>query len=322
MTRREERIQELSRLPRQVVIDRICDYPDQRTLNANVRFPVGQIAHEIRDRDYWMTNRQKDSLILQFVNHTQAKVMKKEQELEKLPVRDVINRIRAYPNQQRLNYTTAGEMRGVKIGELAERIESRNYRVSEAQYKLLYRQFAELTADEASYEQEQKISPADKKRQENAVKNSYVVYDFFINGSIDDPKTRQEINERLQSKEFTEDAVQSINAGLKPAGKPVTVKNLDVRFTRENQGTIRMEGEGNLTWQQSRIGEWLNDSFAVKTRNFLNPYLDNGIYFEQENAKKPLFWGFDYNKGGVLKEDLSLTDADLKGLEKQDVPAL
>ena len=46
MTRREERIEAMSKLPNEEVLHRICDYPDPDLLNKNARFPVEQIAIE------------------------------------------------------------------------------------------------------------------------------------------------------------------------------------------------------------------------------------------------------------------------------------
>ena len=109
MNRRKERMEELSRLPRNTLIDRILEYPDQKLLNKNQRFPIGTIAGEIREHNYRMTTKQYDALRSSFVNVTNAQVTAKEQELEPLSRRELIDRICSYPDQAHLNYFSNGE---------------------------------------------------------------------------------------------------------------------------------------------------------------------------------------------------------------------
>ena len=61
--------EELEQLPKRELIDRICNYPDQRSLNMDAegnwrKHPVGNMAHRIRDgQHYQMTDKQYYSLI-------------------------------------------------------------------------------------------------------------------------------------------------------------------------------------------------------------------------------------------------------------------
>lgn len=61
--------EELKQLPKRELIDRICNYPDQRSLNMDAegnwrKHPVGNMAHRIRDdQHYQMTDKQYYSLI-------------------------------------------------------------------------------------------------------------------------------------------------------------------------------------------------------------------------------------------------------------------
>lgn len=320
MKRREERIQEFSRLPNRVLIDRICDYPDQKALDANIQFPVGKIAHEIRDNDYRMSQRQRSALTLQFVNHTQAQVTAKEKELEKLPRKEVVDRICGYPDQDKLNYTSAGEKRGIPLGELAEQIRDRSYRVSEAQYNLLYRQFAEVTATE-TYEMEQSRPRTGREdglentsQTEPEITKSYAAYWFALNASIDDPNQIPEINGHLGQYLSRSDVIENLNARLAAANADIQVTGLSMGFTSGSQGEIHLEANGDLTGSSREIQTFLEGPFASEMEGPLGTYINDGIYFEREQADLPLFWGFSYEKGGSLDPDLTLTDADLAEL--------
>ena len=73
MKQRKQMIQEkrdlLKQLPKQELVDRICNYPDQRSLNMDADgkwrdHPIGNMAHRIRDdQHYQMTDKQYYSLI-------------------------------------------------------------------------------------------------------------------------------------------------------------------------------------------------------------------------------------------------------------------
>lgn len=70
---RKQMIQEkrdaLKQIPKRELIDRICNYPDQQSLNRDADgnwrdHPVGQMAHQIRDKqNYQMSEKQYYSLI-------------------------------------------------------------------------------------------------------------------------------------------------------------------------------------------------------------------------------------------------------------------
>lgn len=73
MTQRKQLLQEkrelLKQLSKRELVDRICNYPDQRSLNMDVdgnwrNHPIGNMAHHIRDdQHYQMTDKQYYSLI-------------------------------------------------------------------------------------------------------------------------------------------------------------------------------------------------------------------------------------------------------------------
>lgn len=159
MTRREERVNGLVQMSKKSMLNRILEYPDQDQLNQNPRFPAGRIAQQLKDNGQRMTPKQRYALANTFVDRTQAQVIPKEQELSKLSRRDLIDRVCAYSDQARLNYTLDGETRSVPYGEMAQHIQKNHYRMSERQREILIQGFAELTANE-TLEMEQAHDPA------------------------------------------------------------------------------------------------------------------------------------------------------------------
>lgn len=336
MSRRKERMEELSRLPRNTLIDRILEYPDQDLLNKNQRFPIGTIAGEIREHNYRMTTKQYDALRSSFVNATNAQVTAKEQELELLSRRELLDRICSYPDQAHLNYFSNGEKQTWPVGERAERIREKGYKMTPKQHASILRSFAELTASE-TYEMEQARAPrtvpeTEETRFAQAVSSlsfseaslepCYQEYRVSLSGCRIPEESREAVNERLQG--LQDEMRASVNQWIKEFEKePVPeITSVSYTFSSETEGVVRMESEGEMPVSGVRQAQ---DWVSLANISLVPPVLKQmakGGLIQTEPGRNPSFRMLDqsFQKQGALRTvpDLALTDADLAGLSDED----
>ena len=319
MTRREERVNGLVQMSKKSMLNRILEYPDQDQLNQNPRFPAGRIAQQLKDNGQRMTPKQRYALANTFVDRTQAQVIPKEQELSKLSRRDLIDRVCAYSDQARLNYTLDGETRSVPYGEMAQHIQKNHYRMSERQREILIQGFAELTANE-TLEMEQAHDPAftspkgwipqsDQPSQplipdpvleegqtfyyksgveQDAVGPKDAMYQqsylFAIEAYAPDPEDRQWINDSLKRTVEEEHLTESLNRYLKEnnEGQAPEVSSVTWELTSESQGEIRVTSPGPMSKGAIRDTErWIDKQQEGPIEDCLMGFTgNNGIYGE------------------------------------------
>lgn len=352
MTRKKERKEELARLPWNALIDRILDYPDQDLLNRNPRFQVGEIAEGIREAGYKMTKRQHDTLLSSFVDLTNKQVLSKEQELEGLSKRELIERICSYPDQARLNYSSNGEKEPWPLGERAERIRDKDYRMTSKQYRSLLRSFAERTANETC-EMEQahacrtfpeaeaylaaRSVPVEEGqtayyRDANtpaAIGKEGVLYEqeygiILNNCSIERQEARDAINQRLKELIREQNLAASLNNWLKEFSKEPApeVTAVDYAFTSETEGRVRIQSNGPMPYPAIQATE---DWVVLVNFNLVKQCL---IQFEDQGiARSSTQWdpsfhilkdSFQSQKEAEQLPNLTLTEEDLTNLETNE----
>lgn len=336
MNRRKERMGELSRLPRNTVIDRILEYPDQDLLNKNQRFPIGTIAGEIRDHNYRMTTKQYDALRSSFVNVTNAQVTAKEQELEPLSRRELIDRICSYPDQAHLNYFSNGEKQTWPVGERAERIREKGYKMTPKQHASILRSFAELTAGETK-EMEQARAPrtipetketrfartvASRTSSETAFKPCYQEYRISLSRCRIREGSLETVNERLKG--LQDEMRDSVNQWIKEfEEEPMPeITSVSYTFSSGTEGIVRMESAGEMPVSGVRQAQdWVSLANISLVPPTLKQMAKEGLV-QTEPGWNPSFRMLDqsFQKQGALQTvpDLALSDADLAGLSDED----
>lgn len=349
MTRKKERKEELTRLPWNALIDRILDYPDQDLLNRNPSFQVGEIAEGIREAGYKMTKRQHDTLLSSFVDLTNKQVLSKEQELEGLSKRELIERICSYPDQARLNYSSNGEKEPWPLGERAERIRDKDCQMTSKQYRSLLRSFAERTANETC-EMEQaharRLFPEAKAHlaastlpiEEGqtvyyqdaetpaAIGKEGVLYEqeygFVLdNCFIERQEARDAINQRLKELIREQNLAASLNDWLKEFSKEPApeVTAVDYAFTSETEGHVRIQSNGPMSYPAIQATEdWIMLANFGPVKQCLNQFTEQGLT-RTSRQWDPSFRipadSFQKQQEAGRVSDLTLTEEDLAGLE-------
>lgn len=315
MTRREERIEAMSKLPNEEVLHRICDYPDPDLLNKNARFPVEQIARERLEDGGKISLKQRNALILQFVNHTNAQVIAREAQFEHATHREVIDTVLAFPDQDRLNYHMDGTKKEIPLGEMAEHLREKNYRATWKQMKYLVSSFAEQTAVDTDRTVEQKAEYEAGQDVFRPAETSQAVWWFATNASIDSPEKMEEINNALKEKLPKEELISQANERWEH--RDMSLTDVSVRFTHDHQGEITLTGTGDLRGRDPFVESFVNFEVKDAMEGILDDYIDDGMTFEDEERtgiRPPLFWGFDYERG----TDLSLRLDDLDALKPNE----
>lgn len=76
---------------------------------------------------------------------TEVMVILKRKELRALKKNELVDRIRAFPNQKFLNQDEEGEMRKHPIGNMAKAVKENGYEMTDEAYEILIEDFAALT---------------------------------------------------------------------------------------------------------------------------------------------------------------------------------